>query len=444
MILPSMSALAQQRKFFSLCKLKEWSAQRSSQPPTSTITKIAAAGLVLASSGFGGAYAWQAGAHSALVIGGVPLLACLAVLMALSLEIAKPYAVANCLALFRDWQPVQGGMLAILGLIAVTYSLTSELSLLAMLRSDAAAQRQSAINASTDEVAVAKRQADRFEAAHRELATMAPTRAPGEVQAEIDALLLERGADGCLSVDGPVTKRVCPKVADLRIELARAKRRGQLEAGMASASNTAVSRRLADVDVADPGATALSTYLAALGLVVQPDVVAQWLVLVPVLALEIGSALAGLLAGVSATRDIKNALHPPAVQNRTRRAIEVCSEEPATLPADGDLHTRTNDPCTPPNACVVHSGSPGATVALHSCGIVPLGPVRGTSRREAARRILAALHARGGKIDASLRVLANELAVSVGTLRGAIATLALSGEIISQASSSGTAIRLAA
>lgn len=46
---------------------------------------------------------------------------------------------------------------------------------------------------------------------------------------------------------------------------------------------------------ADPGAKALATYLALSGLAVAAAVLSEWLVLVPVLALEIGSAFAGVL-----------------------------------------------------------------------------------------------------------------------------------------------------
>ena len=47
--------------------------------------------------------------------------------------------------------------------------------------------------------------------------------------------------------------------------------------------------------VADPGSAALVTYLGAIGLVASSETVAQWLAFVRVVALELGSALAGLL-----------------------------------------------------------------------------------------------------------------------------------------------------
>ena len=55
----------------------------------------------------------------------------------------------------------------------------------------------------------------------------------------------------------------------------------------------------AGVNEADPGASAVSTYLAAIGLHVSPETVAKLLVLLGVLGLEVGSLTAGLLVPAS-------------------------------------------------------------------------------------------------------------------------------------------------
>jgi hypothetical protein len=436
----------QQRYFFGLRKFKQLTSKRSTQHSASITAKIAASGLVLASSGFGAAYAWQTGAHGTLVVGGIPVLACMAVVMALSLEIAKPYAIASCLASFRNWQPVTGAMLAVLGLVAITYSLTAEISLLAMLRSDTAAHRQLAIEVSADETAAAKRAAERYDAARNELAALASSRATGEVRAEIEGLLLVPGSNGCASIDGPVTKRVCPKVLELRAELGRAVRREQLQSAMVSASGAAAvtTRPREAFAVADPGAVALTTYLGELGFVVQPGIIAQWLVLIPVLALEVGSALAGILAGSLVSEGSSQALSTSIAHACTRRTKSVSGAKAPSLTADAALDSGVTDTGSLANTRMGGPVSQEAGLPVHSCEIVPLGPVRGTSRDEAARRIMAALRARGGKIDASLRTMAADLAVSVGTLRGAIAALATAGKIISRPTSSGTTICLAA
>jgi hypothetical protein len=78
------------------------------------------------------------------------------------------------------------------------------------------------------------------------------------------------------------------------------------------------------VAIADPGATALMTYLSALGISVSAGLVAQWLNLVPVLALELGSALAGVLVASVSHRRVKPVeptpllLLPPTAVERDR------------------------------------------------------------------------------------------------------------------------------
>lgn len=214
-----------QVEFFDPTLANGLAGRASPNPSTPMAAKLAAAGLVLASCGFGAAYAWQSGSHHSLTVAGIPALAVLAVLMALSLEIAKPFAIANAVAAFREARFGTGIMLALMGLIAVVYSLTAELSLMAMLRLDTIAVRQSAIATAADEAQAAQRSVERYDAAKIELASLARARAVGEVQAEIDGLLLTPGARGCSSIDGPITQRVCPKVALARVELARAQRR---------------------------------------------------------------------------------------------------------------------------------------------------------------------------------------------------------------------------
>ena len=61
---------------------------------------------------------------------GVPL-AVFSILMALGLVLAKPFSIAAAFNAVRNWRLFQGGALAVLGFVAVTYSLSAELSLFA-------------------------------------------------------------------------------------------------------------------------------------------------------------------------------------------------------------------------------------------------------------------------------------------------------------------------
>jgi hypothetical protein len=52
------------------------------------------------------------------------------------------------------------------------------------------------------------------------------------IQAEIDSLLRTPGAGDCTAINGPVTKELCPRVDELRKELAASQRAAQLEADL--------------------------------------------------------------------------------------------------------------------------------------------------------------------------------------------------------------------
>jgi hypothetical protein len=259
---------------------------------TSILAKLSAASLVIASAGLGAYYSWNVGNEHGALLGS------LFVLFAVGLELAKPLSIVAAFKAVGSWQLVRGGALSVLAVVAIAYSLSAELSLMAGSRGDVVAERQAALNASADTAADRKRVLDRQTAAETELSNLAQSRPAAEVQAEIDGLLLTPGADNCSAINGRVSREVCPKVAALRIEKARAGRRGELEAILATplpAAQPSITASGKAVRDADPGSTALATYLAALGFVVPVKVLSDWLSLVPVIALELGSALSGLL-----------------------------------------------------------------------------------------------------------------------------------------------------
>ena len=243
---------------------------------TSILGKFAAGALICASAGLGATYAWTSGAHHG------PVLAGLLVLFALGLEVCKPLSISYAFDAFRQWRVVQGAALALLGLVAVTYSLTAELSLMAQSRGDLVAERTQLSDTSA-------KASDRYDRSKLEPLTLPTTRPKAELDAKIAGLLQTPGADGCKEINGKVTRDVCPQVAELKVEAARAERREKLEAVMEAAERDTATAPVAKV--ADPGAAALSAYLALIGLVVDPKLLSNLLVLVGVLALEAGSAL---------------------------------------------------------------------------------------------------------------------------------------------------------
>lgn len=188
-----------------------------------------AVALVIASAGFGAVYAAKVGSQHGV------LLALLSVTMALALEGIKPLAIAASLQAFSKLSVVRGVLLLLLGLVAVAYSLTAELAMMASTRGDLIATRSQAV----DQLLLSR---ERYDRAKEELANLKPTRTP----AELEAL-------------ASICKGPC---AGLHAELGRAKRRQELESVMLVASGSIMTSPA--IQSADPGSTALATYLAAL------------------------------------------------------------------------------------------------------------------------------------------------------------------------------------
>ena len=141
---------------------------------------IPSALLIAASAGMGALYAWTTGAeHGAIMVG-------LAVTMAIGLELAKPFAIEGALVAFRQWSLARGLILLVLGAVAIAYSLSAELSLMATIRGDTAAGRYAQSAAMTDARGRAERAAG-------ELAKLAPTRTAGELQAAVADLMRSTG-----------------------------------------------------------------------------------------------------------------------------------------------------------------------------------------------------------------------------------------------------------
>lgn len=79
---------------------------------------------------------------------------------------------------------------------------------------------------------------ERVEGLRRTVATNADARSATLIQSEIDELLRDPKAEGCLpgqAWNGSVTQKVCPRVDKLRAELARAKERDQAQADLKGA-----------------------------------------------------------------------------------------------------------------------------------------------------------------------------------------------------------------
>jgi hypothetical protein len=259
--------------------------QVSSTGTILTITKISAVALVTASTGFAATYAWRVGASVSTALA---LITCL---FAVAADIIKPLSIGAAFNAFSSWSIGRGLALACLGIVAVAYSLTAELSLVSMSRGDlsasrAALGRQNGI------------QAERVEAARRELAELPATRSVAELEALI-------AGTSCHAIPA------CSKLVKLRAEHGRAVRKAELEGIINGAADTSVPTLA--VGGSDPGASNLSVYLAALGIFVSAEVVSKWLALIPTLAIELGSALAVVLVNFISAQTIESHAQPKDV-----------------------------------------------------------------------------------------------------------------------------------
>ena len=256
-----------------LCKRSSSPAQRSQQ----LIQHTGAFLLVGASATLGSYFGYLVGSQQHVLIGLVFAAA------ALGGEIIKPYAVSEIVNALAQWNVIRALACLLLASVCIIYSFTAELSLAATTRGDLAASREAVADAARDA------RSDR-QRAETELATLQPAKSVVELQAEIDGLLLDPKTKGCTKIDSPTQERFCPRVAALKIEKARAERRAELEATLVSAARP-ISEHKAVLD-ADPLAGAVIAYAQVTGYRLDSTKLLPWLALVPVLFLELGSALA--------------------------------------------------------------------------------------------------------------------------------------------------------
>ena len=324
------------------------------------LSYFAAYGLVVSSAGFGTVYAWRVGSQVSFE------LACLSVLMALSLEAAKPLAVRMLTTALQKREFLSAIPLALLALVAIAFSLTSELSLWATSKSDLTSQRQGIADNATD----TKADRERLKA---ELASLGFTEPVKAIQARLEAL--------------PDTKRNRDKRATLKADKAKAERRAAVEAQL-----QALPIVTGSIGISDPGSVALQTYLSVFHLDVPQTSLSQLLTLVPVLSLELGSALAFLLLPLSAQTS-------PLESHRLDEPQE--APEPVSEPEESE------------------------------------------AKESPQEAILEALKANGGVLDQSERQLARLIGVSRRAAKQALDALSSAGRVTIEATPRfGTVVKL--
>ena len=260
----------------------------------------------------------------------------------------------------------------------MVYSLTAELALTASSRSDLVATRGlEGTTATTDKA--------KYDAAVDELRLIHPSRTVPEVEADI------------------VRTQDIKRIAKLKGEKARTERREKLQA-IVSSYKPGMAK------VADPGSASIQTYLSALGVSVELDILAKWLNLVPVLALELGSALAVVLVNAMPRRETPvTVLEPLPVNHVVHREARASSRW-------------SNAPETRPSRLLADRSQ--------------------ATRDAVSRMIVNHLKDHGGSVAGSERSIAKAVGASKPTLRRAIQALAGTGVVALASSKHGTQLTL--
>ena len=186
------------------------------------------------------------------------------------------------------------------------------------------------------------------------------------------------------------------------------------------------------VKVADPGAAALASYLSAIGLRVGQDRMADLFTLITVLALEVGSALAGVLV-----RSVGGPVQRSTLVTDHRSLNE---ETGSTLNATADhVQARSAVPSATKAEPQGTSDVQGVQSAFNHVQSVPTTLVVAAG---ASERLLNMLAERGGSAFGSQATFARALGVSTGTVHATLHSLRDLGRVTVEASRRGTKVAL--
>jgi hypothetical protein len=305
-----------------------------------------------------------------------------------------------------------------LAAVAIAYSLTAELTLMATARGDHVAQRVADTKA-------AKSFDGRRERIETELAKLTNVRPAATIKADIAGIIADPRVGDCRVVYTQRSKAACPRVTALRAELGNAERREKLEGDLASLQSAGLVAPT--VREADPGSAALATYLASLGLDVPVSRLTDWLVLIPVLALEVGAALAGVLVqsaeGGHRPSMPKDTPQPQPRQSHAARPVDILAPESAPQP-----HRPRN---VPPSANSAVSRTPRKRATMDRPSSRRLGHATVATKVGAQQAIVSTLKEHGGRMDgASVRGLAALIGAHKSNVHNALGALIATGVVV--------------
>jgi hypothetical protein len=292
----------------------------------------------------------------------------------------------------RRWSAALVSLLALV--LAGTYSVTAAVGSAAGGRTNAATQETAVTDVRTKAQAA-------YDAAKAELATLKPSRPVAELEAM-------RGG----------WRRAYPNQPwALEPELARAKRRAELEAKIERATGDLAKTRPAQV--ANSDAKVLARYATAIGFEVTADRLNDLLVLLTVLMIEAGGGLSLALGMALGAAPVARALMP---------ADAPVSKRPRTPPANAVADARTTPDATP-NAASVRVERTRPVSVVHPSELTYWLRLQGGRAETSMRRLADALgRSPSGVHDELRRMVASGLVTAASGPRGTVISFAAAGK----------------
>lgn len=215
--------------------------------------------------------------------------------LSLAADLMKVALPLVAILLWRNGHRIFGAIAGLFCLGIISFSLAAAIGFAASTRGETMMANKTVIDSR-------KAWEARIERTAQQLDQLGVPRPAAVIQADIDALLRMPGTDDCAKINGPVTKDVCPKVDELRKELA-----GSIRAALLEADLVADRQTLEGVPVAASMSDPQSATLSRLTLWTEAQIQDAIAILIAVLV-EIGSAL-GFSFVVLASRSIPAPQH---------------------------------------------------------------------------------------------------------------------------------------
>lgn len=318
-------------------------------------------------------------------------------------------------------------------LLTGTYSVVAALGSASGGRTEAAAQEGYASSARARSQAV-------YDAARTELAGLQPTRSAGELET-----IIASAKPVCrIVVTQSRRDTVCTKPPALLTELARAKRREDLSAKMERAATDLSSNA---PKAANTDATALVSYLAAVGIHATTDRLNKLLVLLTVLVVECGGGVSLAIAislSADARKNRKDENRDPVTAGNGQTTLvsgsggHPAADCPSCRTKDGRAEADTwtghlpkiplpAEPLRCPSVVSASTGQSPDTSSFSASGV----------------RLLSVLRERGGVLSGGQRAMARMLGWSKSRLNEVLHELASDGAVKLVTGSRGTVVELA-